>query len=56
MSVLWLFGGMIACGMIALMSAFWYRRHRHRRADLGTVSHQWIAEQRLSAPSDRHAG
>jgi hypothetical protein len=28
-------------------AASWYRRNQ--RADLGTLSHQWMAEQRLGA-------
>ena len=41
------------CSTIALIIAAvsWFRRHG-LAADLGTVSHQWIAEQKFGPPGD----
>ena len=52
-SALWLVGAMTIVGVVVVLMT-WYRRDR--TADLGTVSHQWIAEQRLEGRSDRHGG
>ena len=39
----------IAIGVLLLVMSW---RRRHQVADLGTVSHQWIAEQRLGHGHD----
>jgi hypothetical protein len=39
----------LVLALVAIASA-WFRRHE--QFDLGTVSHQWIAEQRFGAGHD----
>jgi hypothetical protein len=53
-NALWLVVGLGGIGVVIALMASWFRRTQ--TADLGTVSDQWIAEQRLGAASDRQAG
>jgi hypothetical protein len=39
--------------LAAIVRALLLRRHRGKAADLGAVSHRWVAEQRLSSTSDQ---
>jgi hypothetical protein len=39
-------------GMLVLLARWMTRRHRRGDTDRGFVSQQWIAEYRLSQPSD----
>lgn len=48
----WLVGGLAIAAIILAVVTSWYRRGRE--PDLGTVSHQWMAEQRLGGTRDRH--
>ena len=54
LSAVWLVGGMTLVGIVVALVTSRYRRDR--AADLGTVSHQWMAEQRFGGPRNRHSG
>jgi hypothetical protein len=45
---------LLAIGVLAILARMigWSRR-RAGQADLGSVSHQWVAEHRLSHPQER---
>jgi hypothetical protein len=47
----WTFLGMAVAIAGFMLATTWFRRGEH--ADLGSVSHQWIAEQRAGQPYDR---
>jgi hypothetical protein len=54
-NTLWIVVALLVVAAVAALAPIWLRRdQRSDRADLGTVSHQWIAEQRLGHGSDRH--
>jgi hypothetical protein len=44
--------GLAVLGAIAAIAA--WAQGRGRPADLGSVSHQWLSEQRLSQTQDEH--
>jgi heme exporter protein D len=50
MSAVWIAAGVAVVAVIAVAIASW--RRRQYVADLGTVSTQWMAEQRLHAQHD----
>ena len=50
MSALFVVAGLAVAGIIAALSTSW--RRSDRAADLGAVSHQWIAEHRLGSGED----
>lgn len=52
MNTLWVVVGLGIVGAVVGLITSW-QRHDHR-ADLGAVSHQWIAEHRLGPGSDSH--
>lgn len=43
-------GGVVMAGAILVLAKSWLRREQ--AVDLGTVSHQWIAEQRMGQGHD----
>lgn len=45
-TALWIAVALAVAGGIAMFATSWYRRD-HESADLGAVSHQWIAEHRF---------
>ena len=49
MSAVWVVGGLAAVAAVIALIASW---RRGPRADLGTVSSQWISEHRLGANQD----
>ena len=48
----WIVLGMGAAVTVLALATSWLRRDHH--ADLGSVSHHWIAEQRLGQGQDPH--
>ena len=50
MNIVWIVVGLGIAGAIIAFITSWHRRDR--QADLGAVSHQWVAEQRLGQPHD----
>jgi hypothetical protein len=50
MNAWWIVLGVGLAGAIVLLATLWLRRYQD--SDLGTVSHQWIAEQRLGQGHD----
>lgn len=51
MNALWIVIGLGLVGALARTIGWSFRRHRP--TDLGLVSHQWIAEHRISQEQDR---
>lgn len=49
--MLWIVVGLGIAGAVAALVTSW-QRGRDQHADLGTVSHQWIAEHRLGQGTD----
>jgi hypothetical protein len=49
-TAIWIFGGVVVVGVLMALVASWRRRGE---PDLGVVSSQWIAEQRLTQGSTR---
>lgn len=47
MSILWIVVALCVVAAVVAFAASWHRRHQ--RADLGTLSNQWMAEQRLGS-------
>jgi hypothetical protein len=50
MNSIWLIVGVAVAGALAVLVMSW--RRGDRSTDLGAVSHQWIAEHRLSSGED----
>ena len=50
MNALWVLLAIAVAGAIVALAMSWLRRDED--SDLGTVSHQWIAEQRLGQGQD----
>jgi FtsZ-interacting cell division protein ZipA len=50
--VTWIIIGVGAIAVLAIVVASW--RRRQYVSDLGTVSAQWMSEQRMSAQHDSH--
>jgi len=50
MNVSWIIGGMGVAGAVLVLAKSWLRREHD--VDLGSVSHQWIAEQRMGQGHD----
>jgi hypothetical protein len=48
----WILLGIVVAAAGFTLAATWLRRGEH--LDLGSVSHQWIAEQRSGQPYDSH--
>jgi len=46
----WILLGMAVAAAIVVLATTWFRRGEH--VDLGSVSHQWIAEQRAAQGYD----
>jgi hypothetical protein len=47
---MWIVVGLVVAGAIIAFATSW--RRRDRLDDLGAVSHQWMAEQRLGQTND----
>lgn len=47
MNILWIVFALCVVAAVVAFAASWH--HRNQKADLGTLSHQWMAEQRLGA-------
>jgi hypothetical protein len=47
---MWIVAGLGVAAAIVALASSWLRRDQ--RADLGTVSHQWITENRLGPGED----
>jgi hypothetical protein len=54
LNLAWFVGGIALAGIVIALIVSWYGRDRS--ADLGTVSQQWIAEQRSGSTRDRNGG
>ena len=54
MNMVWLVGGIALVGVVIALVMSWYRPDQ--QADLGTVSQQWVAEQRFGGSRDRNGG
>jgi hypothetical protein len=52
LNVAWLVGGIALVGVVIALIVSWYERDRP--TDLGTVSQQWVAEQRSGGTRDRN--
>ena len=50
MNTLWILAILAVVGVIATLVLSWQRRSSNQ--DLGTVSHQWVAEHRLGHAND----
>ena len=50
MNEAWILLGMAIAAAIVVLATTWFRRGEH--VDLGSVSHQWIAEQRAGQGYD----
>jgi len=50
----WFVGGIALAGIVIALVVSWYGRDR--QGDLGTVSEQWVAEQRFGSTRDRNDG
>jgi hypothetical protein len=50
MNTLWILGGLAVVGAIFALARSWQRRGGDE--DLGSVSHQWVAEHRLGHAND----
>jgi hypothetical protein len=50
----WFVGGIALAGIVIALVVSWHGRDR--QGDLGTVSEQWVAEQRFGSTRDRNDG